>query len=57
MKGFIATAFAIGVVFGYAYAHHYLALECQRLGGFFVGPSVYECAPANGLSLADGRRG
>jgi hypothetical protein len=57
MKGFIAAAFAIGVVFGYAYAHHYLALECQRLGGFFVGPSVYECAPANGPSLADGRRG
>lgn len=28
---------------GYVMAHNEMARECERLGGFFVGPKVYSC--------------
>ena len=33
----------IGVLLGYFYAHAEIRLECQRLGAFYVGNSVFEC--------------
>lgn len=34
---------AIGWLFGWLHAHEVIALECERLGGFFVGKKVFEC--------------
>lgn len=33
----------IGFFVGYQYAHFYIANECEKLGGFFVGNKIYEC--------------
>lgn len=33
----------IGIYFGWAFAHYAIAEECRRLGGFFVGKSVFTC--------------
>lgn len=35
--------FSIGWYFGYAYAHLVVAVECDRLGGFYVGKRVFRC--------------
>lgn len=35
--------FIIGHKFGYIKAHVVVAKECERLGKFFVGETVYEC--------------
>lgn len=33
----------LGFMFGWAHAHLTVATECQRLGKFYVGKTVYEC--------------
>lgn len=33
----------VGFVAGYAYAHHVVAAECEKLGSFYVGKNVYRC--------------
>jgi hypothetical protein len=33
----------IGYWLGYAFAHSDVARECERLGGFYVGKTVYKC--------------
>lgn len=39
----IGTAIVVAYYLGYAVAHHTIAMECERLGGFFVGEKVYKC--------------
>jgi len=39
----ICIAIMVAYYLGYAVAHHTIALECERLGGFFVGKKVYKC--------------
>jgi len=39
----ICIAIMVACYLGYAVAHHTIALECERLGGFFVGKKVYKC--------------
>lgn len=38
----IGIAIIVAYYLGYAVAHHTIALECERLGGFFVGKKVYK---------------
>ena len=33
----------IGIYFGWVVAHYTIAEECRRLGGFFVGKSIFKC--------------
>lgn len=33
----------VGFFLGWVYAHHTVADECERLGGFYVGKTTYEC--------------
>jgi hypothetical protein len=33
----------IGKFIGWNSAHHTIAQECRKLGGFFVGKSVFKC--------------
>lgn len=42
MAGYLLCAVLGGVV-GYVVAHSVIARECERLGGFYVGNTVYEC--------------
>ena len=35
--------FLIGWVLSSVYMHTMVALECERLGGFFVGNKIYKC--------------
>lgn len=35
--------FLIGYAFGWGRAHSVIAEECRRLGGFYVGRSVFRC--------------
>lgn len=37
-----ALAFA-GWLLGYVMAHNEVSRECERLGGFYVGPKTYAC--------------
>lgn len=48
-KLLLAAAFCllVGWIDGYRFAHKFVALECQRLGGFFVNDAVFVCQPAN----------
>ena len=39
----IALGLVIGYWLGYASAHADVARECERLGGFYVGKTVYKC--------------
>jgi hypothetical protein len=48
MKDWFVTLIQVGVVacvclFGWIMAHHTIATECQKLGAFYVGSTVYEC--------------
>jgi len=36
-------SFALGVLFGWVYAHVTVATECRRLGSFYVGDDVFHC--------------
>lgn len=43
----IVLVFVIGLFVGFfkgwVMAHHTIAVECERLGGLFVGKDVYTC--------------
>lgn len=39
----IGMAIVVAYYLGFAVAHHTIAMECERLGGFFVGKKVYKC--------------
>lgn len=44
MEGFIsAIVLACTFGLGWVYAHHCIAKECEKLGQFYVGETVYEC--------------
>lgn len=36
-------ALCIGILIGWVSAHNTIAKECDRLGSFLVGDSVYKC--------------
>lgn len=40
---FVAVALSIGWNLGYRGAHHTVASECERLGAFYVGKTIYKC--------------
>lgn len=40
---FLIAGLGIGGMWGWIAAHHTVAAECERLGGFFVGQKVYKC--------------
>ena len=33
----------IGMFIGYVYAHVKIGTECKRIGGFYVGKTVFKC--------------
>ena len=39
----IVVSLLVGYLYGWADAHHTVATECERLGKFYVGKTVYEC--------------
>lgn len=39
----LLTCVALGAKIGYIHAHYTVAMECERLSGFYVGNKVYEC--------------
>lgn len=39
----VCIAIVISYNIGYIVAHKTIALECERLGSFFVGKQVYKC--------------
>jgi hypothetical protein len=44
--GYLFTALLclwLGSTIGWIYAHSVVARECERLGSFYVGDSVYKC--------------
>lgn len=43
MIAMIGIAIIVAYCLGYTIAHHTVAMECERLGGFFVGKKVYKC--------------
>jgi len=44
MEGFIAISTLLcGFAFGWIIAHNEVAKECDKLGKFYVGDTVYEC--------------
>ena len=53
----VLLAFVIGWLGGWRHAHIIVAHECEKLGKFFVGDSVFECteikkvAPNKGNSV------
>lgn len=47
----VLLAFVLGVLMGWTFAHKTVAIECDRLGGFFVGDKVYRCVLSEGDDL------
>ena len=47
-----ALAFA-GWLLGYVMAHNEVSRECERLGGFYVGPKTYACQIKGGQHGAE----
>lgn len=45
-------AFA-GWLLGYVMAHNEVSRECERLGGFYVGPKTYACQIKGGQHGTD----
>lgn len=45
MNSFLSLIIGIflGIYIGWVYAHAVVAAECRRLGGFFVGKTVFKC--------------
>lgn len=44
MDGFLATATLVAVFcLGWVIGNDVVANECEKLGGFYVGDTVYEC--------------
>ena len=33
----------LGLMFGWNSAHHTIANECKKLGGFFIGREIFKC--------------
>lgn len=53
-------AFVAGGIFGllcfyagWVYAHQTVAAECERLGGFFVGKTIYKCVPSTAPAVPE----
>ena len=44
----IALWYALGIAFGWIFAHHEISTECQYQGNFYVGSTVYECSVKDG---------
>lgn len=44
----------LGVWIGYVLSHGVVARECERLGSFYVGTTVYVCAAKGELRLQGG---
>lgn len=40
----LLVTLAAGFIWGWAAAHNEVARECDRLGSFYVGKTVYVCA-------------
>lgn len=40
---FLVMVFWAAVFLGWAVAHNTVAKECQKMGSFYVGDTVYEC--------------
>ncbi|RYF45267.1 MAG: hypothetical protein EOO27_41740 [Comamonadaceae bacterium] len=47
--------FLLGALAGWAVAHHTIAKECDRLGGFYVGTAIYQCQRATASGKAASR--
>ena len=41
--GVILLCALIGYWIGWVHAHHTVADECERLGGFYVGKKIFKC--------------
>lgn len=39
----VAVCLIAGLLFGWMFAHSTVATECEKLGGFYVGNTVYKC--------------
>jgi hypothetical protein len=39
----VLLALVVGFLVGWSAAHKTVAIECDRLGAFFVGTTVYHC--------------
>lgn len=39
----IFASLVLGFLFGWEYAHSTVSKECRRLGGFYVGSTVFKC--------------
>lgn len=40
----IMISLLIGTWFGYGYSHKILAMDCTKMGGFYVGTKTYNCS-------------
>lgn len=40
---YVLVACIVSALVGWVYAHHVVAKECERLGGFYVGKKVFKC--------------
>ena len=49
---FASIAFG-GWLLGYVMAHNEVSRECERLGGFYVGPKTYACQIKGGQHGTD----
>lgn len=41
---FLLLALLIGYAIGWRAAHVTVAMECERLGAFYVGKQIYQCS-------------
>lgn len=47
---FLALTLVFVAASGWVFAHFAVANECEKLGGFYVGETVYECKIKGGAS-------
>jgi hypothetical protein len=46
IQGYLISLLAVCMFFsGWVFGHAAVANECERLGGFYVSNTVYECKP------------
>lgn len=43
ITGFTVICILVGYWIGWVHAHHTVADECERLGGFYVGKKTFKC--------------
>jgi len=43
-----AAGLLLAYYIGWLRAHHTVAAECERLGGFYVGPKTFRCVKVEG---------